>query len=73
MGLEIIEEKTRFMILSRKMYHENEYEKLSTCNFDIVKDYTYLDTVLTNENELKPEIEKKIQMKIEHTVYYFLY
>jgi hypothetical protein len=29
-------------------------------NFEIVKDYTYLGTVLTNKNELRPEIEKRI-------------
>jgi len=48
------------LIVSRKAYHENEYVKLSTCTFEIVKDYTYLGTILTNENELKPENEKRI-------------
>ena len=50
MGLDICEEKTKFMIVSRKPYHENEYVKLDTCNFEIVKDYTYIGTILTNEN-----------------------
>ena len=50
MVLEMIEEKTKFMIVSQKTYHENEYVKLSTRNFDIVKDYTYIGTILTNEN-----------------------
>ena len=35
-------------------------------NFEIVKDYIYLDTVLTNKNELRPEIGKELQMQIEH-------
>jgi hypothetical protein len=50
MGLEIKAKGTKFMIASRKSYIENEYVKLGTYNFEIVKDYTYLGTVLTNEN-----------------------
>jgi hypothetical protein len=60
MVLEINEEKTKFMMVSQKTYHENEYVKLSTCKFDIMKDYTYLGTTVTNESELKPETEKRI-------------
>jgi hypothetical protein len=50
MVLEINEEKTKFVIVLRKTYHENECVKLDTCNSEIVKDYTYLGTILTNEN-----------------------
>jgi hypothetical protein len=50
MVLEINEEKTKFMIVSRTTYHENEYVKLDTWNSEIVKDYTYLGIFLTNEN-----------------------
>jgi len=49
-GLEINEKKTKFMIVSPKPYNENEYVKLGTYNFAIVKDYTYFHTVLTNKN-----------------------
>jgi hypothetical protein len=39
-----------------------------------VKDSTYLSTVLTNRNELRPEIGKKeLQMPIEHIMQFFLY
>jgi hypothetical protein len=34
--------------ISRKPYNENENVKIGTYNFEIVKDYTYLGTVLTN-------------------------
>jgi hypothetical protein len=34
------------MTVSRKPYNENEYLKLGTYNFEIVKDFTYLGTVL---------------------------
>jgi hypothetical protein len=57
-GLEI--KKTKFMIASWKPYNENEYVKLGAYNFEIVNDYTYLGTNLTNENELRPEVEKRI-------------
>jgi sorting nexin-29 len=73
MGLEINEKKTKFMTVSRKPYNENENVKMGTYNFEIVKDYTCLGTVLTNENELRPEIEKRIAMQIEHTMHFFLY
>jgi len=39
MGLEINDKKTKFMIVSRKPYNKNEYRKLGTYNFEIVKDY----------------------------------
>jgi hypothetical protein len=48
------------MRVSRKPYNENENVKMRTYNFEIVKAYTYLGTVLTNKNELRPEIEKRI-------------
>jgi 5-hydroxyisourate hydrolase-like protein (transthyretin family) len=60
MGLEINEKKTKFMTVLRKPYNENENVKIGTYNFEIVEDYTYLGTVLTNKNELRPEIEKRI-------------
>ena len=47
------------MIVSRKPYNENEYVKLGTYNFEIVKDYTYFGSIITNKNESRPETEKK--------------
>jgi hypothetical protein len=60
MGLEINEKKTKFMIISQKPYNETECVRIGTYNFAIVKDYTYFHTILTNKNELIPEIEKRI-------------
>jgi len=59
MELEINEKKAKFMIVSQKLYNENEYVKIGTYNFEKVIYYTYLFTVLTNKNELRPELEKK--------------
>jgi len=36
-----------------------EYVKLGTYNFEIVKDCTFLGTIITNKNELKPDVAKK--------------
>jgi len=47
------------MIVSQKSYNENEYVKIGAYNFEIGKYYTYLFKVLTNKNELRPELEKK--------------
>jgi hypothetical protein len=60
MGLETNLKKTKFVIVSRKPYNENVYVKFGTYNFEIVKDCTYFSAVLTNTNELKPEIVKRI-------------
>jgi len=53
--------KAEFMVVSRQPYSENKYVKLGTYNTETVKDCTYLGTVLTNKNELRPEIEKKLE------------
>jgi len=50
MGLKIKEKKTKFVIVSRKPYNENEYAKLCAYNFEIAKDYTYLGINLTKIN-----------------------
>jgi hypothetical protein len=47
------------MVVSQKPYNENEYVKIGTYNFEIVRYCTYIFTVLTNETELRPELEKK--------------
>jgi hypothetical protein len=52
--------KRKFMIVSQNPYSTSEYVKLGTYNFEIVKDCTYLGTLLTNKNELRPEVEKGI-------------
>jgi len=37
-----------------------------------MKDYTYLGTIITNKNELRPEIEKKKSYKhVEHIAHFF--
>jgi len=58
------------MIVSQNPYNTSEYVKLGTYNFEIVKDYTYLGTLLTNKNELRPEVERRITNA--NKVYYAL-
>jgi hypothetical protein len=51
---------TKFMIVSQTPCKANEYVKIDRYNFATVKDYIYFLTILTNKNELRPEIEKRI-------------
>jgi hypothetical protein len=44
------------MIVPRKPYNENEYVKLGMYNFEMMKEYTYLGTILTSKNALRPQI-----------------
>jgi len=60
-----------FIIVSQKLYNGNGYVKFGTYNVEIVKEYTYLGTILTNKNELRPEIEKELRTPKEH-IYYAL-
>jgi hypothetical protein len=60
MGLEINGKKTKLMIMSQKPYNENENIKIGAYSFEIVKEYTYVGTILTNKNEIRPETEKRI-------------
>lgn len=61
LGLEIHGKKTKFMIVSWKPYDENEYVKLFTYNFKIVKDHAYLGTIVASKKELRWEVEKRIR------------
>jgi hypothetical protein len=55
MGLDINKKKkTKFVIISQKLYNENECVKIGAYNFEMVIDYTYLGTIVTNKNELRP-------------------
>ena len=61
------------MIASWKYYNENEYVKFGTYNSEMVEDYTtYLTTILTNKNELRPEAEKSIMNANANRAYYAL-
>ena len=48
------------MTIPRKHYNENECVTRGTHNFEIVKDYTYIGTMLANKTELRPETAKRI-------------
>jgi ribosomal protein S2 len=65
MGLEINAKKNTFVMVSRKPYKENLYVKLGTHNFETVKDYTYLGTILTNKKRIKTsELKKNYECKL---------
>ena len=49
-------QKAKFYGSITKAYNDNEYVKFGAYNFEIVKGCTYLGTIITNKNELRPEI-----------------
>ena len=61
-GLEINKQKTKFMRLRvfRIPYNGGANITFATYEFEVVSEFTYLGTLLKNNNDLKPEIEKKI-------------
>jgi hypothetical protein len=70
MVLETNVKKTKFMTVSRMPYNENKCVKLGKYNSEIANDYTYLATIQTNKNELRPNNEKIITNAIR--AYYAL-
>jgi hypothetical protein len=54
-----MKKRQKFMKVLRKPYSGNEYVKIVTRNFEIVRDCTYLSKILINKNELRREIETK--------------
>jgi hypothetical protein len=50
LGLEINEEKTNFMTVSRRPFQENQQIEIGTYSFEIVEEFTYLGTSLTSKN-----------------------
>ena len=55
-GIKKNEKKIKFMIVPWKPSNENEYVKLGTQSFEMVTDYTYVGTILTSKNALRPQI-----------------
>ena len=51
-GLEMNAKKNKFVMVSRMLYNENQYVKLGTHNFEIVKDCTYLGIILTKRKRI---------------------
>jgi hypothetical protein len=71
-GLEINKKKkTKFKIVARMSYSENEYLTLGTYNFERVEDYACIGTILSHKNELRPEIKKIVTYR-NRAYYLFL-
>jgi len=49
------------MTVSRMPYNENECVKLGKYNFPTANDNTYLGTIQTNKNELRPNMAMLIE------------
>ena len=68
MGLDINEKKTKFFIVLRKLYNEYECVKIGTYNFEMLKYYTYLGTILTNKNEFSPQTGKRSTNRVYYAL-----
>jgi hypothetical protein len=62
--------KTKFMIVLQKPYNENRYVRLHTYNFKIGKEYTYLDTRLTNKMNYQ-RLKTELQMQVMRMMHFF--
>jgi hypothetical protein len=71
LGLEINEQKSKFMTVSRIPFQQNKQIEIGTYSFEIVEEFTYLGTCLTSKNEIRPETEKRIAT--DNRAYYALH
>jgi hypothetical protein len=51
LGLEINEQKTKFMTVSRRPFQQNQQIEIGTYHFEIVEEFTYLCTCLTGNKK----------------------
>ncbi|CAG9832810.1 unnamed protein product [Diabrotica balteata] len=60
-GLKINEDKTKYMVVSqqeRRRIRQNI--TINDHNFELVKEFKYLGTTITNDNKLEREVETRI-------------
>jgi hypothetical protein len=60
-GLEINVEKTKYMLLSRHQnVGQNRHIKVANRPFEILSQFKYLETTVTNQNLIQEEIKKRL-------------
>jgi hypothetical protein len=61
-GLEVIAEKTKYMVMSRDQNAgQNEYIQIGNKSFETVKQFKYLEIILTNQNFIHEEIKSRLK------------
>jgi len=68
-GLEVIADKTKYMIMSRDQNEGRSYSmKIDNSSIERMEDFKYLGTTLTNKNSIHEEIKSKL--KLGNVFYY---
>jgi hypothetical protein len=60
-GLEINAEKTKYMVISRHLNSgQNQNVRIANESFEKVEKFKYLETTLTNQNDIHDEIKSRL-------------
>jgi ribosomal protein S2 len=59
-GLEINAEKTKYMIVSHPNSGQNQNIRIANESFENVAKFKYLGATLTNQNDIRDEIKKRL-------------
>jgi sorting nexin-29 len=62
-GLEINNEKTKYMVMSRNQNGGQNHIKIDSKSFERVEEFKYLGTTLTNRNSIHEEIKSRLKSR----------
>jgi hypothetical protein len=61
-GLEVNADKTKYMVMSRDQNAGQSHSmKIDNSSFEMVEDFKYLGTTLTNQNSIQEEIKSRLK------------
>ena len=61
-GLEVIVDKTKYMVRSRDQNAgRSQYMRIDNSSFERVEEFKYLETTLTNQNSIQEEIKSRLK------------
>ena len=61
-GLEVTAEKTKYMVMYRDQNAgQNHNVKTDNSSFEMVEEFKYLGTTLTNQNSIQEEIKSRLK------------
>lgn len=62
-GLHINDDKTKYIIVNRREvnYRQNEIMKVENHSFKRVFHFSYLGSIVTNDNDIKVEIDNRLK------------
>jgi len=70
-GLAVNADNTKYIVMSRKQNAEqSHYIKIDNSSFEMVEEFKYLGTTLTNQNSIQEE--NKSRLKLRNTCYHLV-